>query len=260
MMDQLPPDLPDLPAPLDGTARAQIIALAARQRGANGVLMRAVTAMGQGVEGGLHSLPAPVRAQINAVAHRALRQSFDLASRSRKGAGGAIGSDQLHKVLGSLSGGLGGLAGLPGALVELPFATTLIFRAVLHVAVSYGEDPQSDETRAQCLAVFSAGGPGAADDGVDTAFIGARLGLSGPAVNALIARVAPRFAAVLSQKLAAKTVPVLGAVAGAGVNYAFVDYYVSLAHVHFGLRRLARQYDRAAVVDAFHAALLQDQT
>jgi hypothetical protein len=257
--------LPDLippvgGVPLDAAARAQIAALVQRQRGANGGLMRTINALGQGVEGGLQSLPAPLRDQINTAARNALRHSYDLASRSRSGAGQKIGSDQLHKVLGGLSGGLGGLAGLPGAFMELPFATTLIFRAVLHVAISYGEDPSADETRAQCLAVFGSGGPGQADDGVDTAFVSARLGLSGSTVNALIARVAPRFAAVLSQKLAAKTVPVLGAVAGAGVNYAFVDYYVALAHVHFGLRQLARRHGEQAVVDEFHRVLVIDQT
>ena len=41
------------------------------------------------------------------------------------------------------------------------------------------------------------------------------------------------------QKLAAQTVPVLGAVAGATTNYMFTSYYQDMAHVHFGLRRLA---------------------
>ena len=120
---------------------------------------------------------------------------------------------------------------------------------MLHVGTEYGEDPASDETRMECLAVFGSGGPGSADDGVDTAFIGARLSLSGAVVNTLISRVAPKFAAVLSQKLAAQTVPVLGAVAGAGTNYAFVDYYVALSHVHFGLRQLVREYGDVAVLD-----------
>jgi uncharacterized protein (DUF697 family) len=63
-------------------------------------------------------------------------------------------------------------------------------------------------------------------------------------MRALIARVAPRLAAVLGQKLAAQTVPVLGAAAGAGTNYAYTQYYQDMAHVHFGLRRLAIDADR----------------
>lgn len=33
--------------------------------------------------------------------------------------------------------------------------------------------------------------------------------------------------------------PVLGAVAGAATNYAYLSYYQDMAHVQFGLRRLA---------------------
>ncbi|MGJ8623954.1 MAG: EcsC family protein [Yoonia sp.] len=243
------------PAPLDQAARAEIEALAARQRKANGVLMSAINFVGGQVEDGLRMLPAGTRAQVDALARAALRQSFDAAHRSRQGMGSGIGSDRMHKMIGTLSGAVGGLGGLPTAIAELPVATTLIFRAVHHVAVSYGEDPDAATTRMECLAVFGAGGPGSGDDGIDTAFIGARLSLSGAAVNAMIGKVAPRFAAVLSQKLATQAVPLLGAAAGAGTNYAFVDYYVAMAHVHFGLRKLARTYGDLAVTEHFHAAL-----
>lgn len=243
------------PAPLTPDTIAEIAALAARQRRANGALMRAITFVGGQVEDGLKMLPADIRAQLDGVARAALRQSYDLASRSRTGAGRNIGSDRLHRLMGTFSGAVGGFGGLPTALAELPVATTVIFRAVHHVACTYGEDPMAEETRMQCLAVFGAGGPGTQDDDVDTAFIGARLSLSGAAVHGLIARVAPKFAAVLSQKLAAQAVPVLGAAAGAGTNYAFVDYYVALAHVHFGLRRLARTHGEDQVTEAFHQAL-----
>jgi len=241
-------------APLDASAQAEITALALRQRKANGMLMSAINFVGGQVEDGLKLLPAGTREQVDELARTALRQSFDVAHKSRQGVGGRVGSDRMHKIIGTLSGALGGFGGLPTAIAELPVATTLIFRAVHHVAVEYGEDPDAETTRMECLAVFGAGGPGSADDGVDTAFIGARLSISGVAVNGLISRVAPKFAAVLSQKLASQAVPVLGAAAGAGTNYAFVDYYVAMAHVHFGLRKLSRTYGEEAVLDAFHAA------
>ena len=80
-----------------------------------------------------------------------------------------------------------------------------------------------------CLKVFASGGPLAGDDGVDTSFLSARLVVNGASLHALIARIAPRFATVLSQKLAAQTVPLLGALAGAGINYAFMGYYREMA-------------------------------
>jgi hypothetical protein len=202
-------------------------------------------------------LPPATRKEIDAVARYALRQSFEAAALSRGGVGRSIGSDRAHKILGTVSGAIGGFGGLPTAIAEIPVATTLIFRAVHHVAIQNGEIEGSDETRAQCLAVFGAGGPGTEDDGVNTAFIGARLGITGAAVNGLIAKVAPRFATILSQKLATQTVPILGAVAGAGTNYAFVDYYVEMAHVHFGLRRLVREFGEEQVTEHFHAVLAQ---
>ncbi len=245
-------------APLDDATLAEIKALVDRQRAANGILMKAVNFVGGQVESGLKALPKGAQSQIDKAARLALDKSFQLAARTRTGAiGRTVGSDRLHRIMGSVSGAIGGVAGLGTALAELPVATTIIFRAVQAVAEEHGEDPQSEETRMECLAVFGSGGPGAADDGVDTSFIGARLSLTGPALHRLIATVAPRFSTIMTQKLASQAVPVLGAIAGAGTNYAFVDYYVQMAHVHFGLRALYRKHGEAVVTDAFHRLLAE---
>lgn len=242
--------------PLQQEERDKVLALARRQQHANGLLMQAINFVGGQVEDTLKLLPQGARGQIDDAARKALAKSYDLAATSRTGRlGQTAQSDAAHKVMATISGAIGGVGGLPTALAELPVATTMIFRAVQGVAAQYGEDPTSAETRMECLAVFGAGGHGEADDGVDTAFIGARLSLSGAALNTLIARVAPRFAAVLSQKLASQAVPLLGAAAGAGTNYAFTQYYVEMAHVHFGLRALARDHGEAAVLDLFHESL-----
>ncbi|RYH01116.1 protein EcsC [Salipiger sp. IMCC34102] len=241
--------------PLTQEVQTDVQALARRQQRANGVLMRAINFVGGQVDDTLKLLPKGARGQIDSAARHALQRSFDVAARSREGfAGQAVRTDAAHKALATLSGALGGVGGLPTALAELPVATTMIFRAVQGVAESYGEDPLSPETRLACLGVFGAGDV-AGDMGVDTAFIGARLGLTGAAVHGLIARVAPKFAAVLTQKLATQALPLIGAAAGAGTNYAFTQYYVEMAHVHFGLRKLARQHGEEKVLDQFHAAL-----
>lgn len=253
LMKEINPANP--PAPLTDDARQQIAALADRQRRANGMLMQAINFVGGQVEDGLKLLPKGTRDRIDEVARLALRQSYDLASKSRGGIGQNIGSDRIHKLMAALSGAVGGFGGLPTAIAELPVATTVIFRAVHHVAIEYGEDPHAAETRLECLAVFGAGGPTDADDEIDISFVGARLSISGAAVNGLISKVAPKFATMLSQKLATQAVPVLGAAAGAGTNYAFVDYYVAMAHVHFGLRRLARTHGDEAVAEEFHRVL-----
>jgi hypothetical protein len=250
-MIELNPDNP--PAPLTDEARAEIASLALRQRRAGGLLMKGILFVGAQVEDGLKLLPAPVRSQIEGAARIALQHSYNIAAKSRApGLTARIAGDRVHKVMAAVSGALGGIGGLPTALAELPVATTVIFRAVQGVAAQHGEDPLSHETRLECLRVFGSGGPQEADEGIDTSFIGARLSLSGAAVQKLISRVAPHFAAIMSQKLASQTVPVLGAAAGAGTNYAFMAYYVEMAHVHFGLRRLTRLHGDAAVLDLFH--------
>jgi len=246
---------------LDDATLTKIEALALRQTAANGVLMKAINYVGGQVESGMSVLPKGVRGQIDNVARLALEKSFNLAAKTRTGRfGRTVGTDRLHRILGTMSGAIGGIAGVGTALTELPFATTIIFRAVQAVAEEYGEDPQSEETRMECLAVFGSGGPGAEDDGVDTSFIGARLSLTGPALHGLISKIAPRFATVMSQKLASQSVPVLGSIAGAGTNYAFVNYYISMAHVHFGLRKLVREHGEQPVLDAFHAFALANDT
>jgi hypothetical protein len=51
----------------------------------------------------------------------------------------------------------------------------------------------------------------------------------------------------VSEKAAAQTVPVLGAVGGAGVNLVFIDHFQNMARAHFTIRRLERRYGEAAV-------------
>ena len=60
---------------------------------------------------------------------------------------------------------------------------------------------------------------------------------------------------VLGQKIAAQSVPLIGAAAGASINFAFVGYYQEMARVRFGLKRLARDNDPVAVAAAFAAAM-----
>lgn len=234
------------------TALETARALARRQDRAGSVLLKAINLAGGQMEDVLSTLPNQVRGPLEEAIKAGLTRSYGAAARTR---GGPFRSDRAHRTLATLSGALGGVGGLPTAIAEMPVAITLIFRAVQAVAEAHGEDPISDEVRVECLRVFGMGGPGEVDDGIDTAFVGARLTLTGPALQRLIAAIAPRVAAVLGQKLAAGAVPLLGAAAGAGTNYAFIDYYVEIAHVHFGLRALQRSADADAVLAAFHDEL-----
>ena len=218
---------------------AELDALARRHRGASGPMIQVITAVGGVAEGVLNRLSAPVRNGLEAATERALETALDAAARSRE-----VVSDRpdwVNTALTTAMGVAGGFGGLPGALAELPFTVTLLLRAIQGIAAEHGFDPASDEVRMECLRVFAAAGPLDADDGSDMGFLAARITITGAGVQGLIAKVAPRLSLALGQKLAAQTVPVLGAVAGAAVNYAFTSYYQDIARVHFGLKRLARE-------------------
>lgn len=211
--------------------------LAERYRAAGGVGVRLLTTLGGKAEGLLDRLPGPVRDNLDAATQRALILAMSAAQGSR-----ATVPDQkpwVNTAVTTAMGAAGGFGGLPSALVELPVTTTVLLRAIQGVAAEHGFDPSAENVQFDCMRVFAAAGPLAMDDGADLGFVSLRLTLSGGAMQQMIATVAPRLAAVLGQKLAAQTVPVLGAVAGATTNYVYTSYYQQIAHVQFGLRRLA---------------------
>ncbi len=216
---------------------AEIDRLLQRYRSAGGLGIQVLNLLGTQADGLLDRLPPQMRDQLNDVTQAALEQALVAASRSRD-----VVPDQaewLNRAVSSAMGAAGGLGGLPTSLAELPVTTTLLLRLIEGVAVEHGFDPKAESVRFDCVQVFASAGPLEHDDGADIAFLSARMALSGVAVQTLIKKVAPRLAVVLGQKLAAQTVPVLGAVAGAATNYAYTSYYTDMAHVHFGLRRLA---------------------
>ena len=58
----------------------------------------------------------------------------------------------------------------------------------------------------------------------------------------LTAQFASRFGVVVTQKAVAQAMPVVGALGGAAVNYAFIDQFQETAKGHFVVRRLERKY------------------
>ena len=215
--------------------------LALRYRRAGGVGMQVLNLIGGSAEGLLDKLPKEIRNRLDGATETALAAAMRAAHGSR----GIVGDQPgwLNVAVTTAMGAAGGFGGLPSALAELPVTTTVLLRTIQGVAVEYGFDPEAENVQFDCVQVFAAAGPLGSGEGADLAFLTSRVALTGSTVQALIAKVAPRLATVLGQKLAAQTVPVLGAVAGAATNYAYTSYYHEIAHVHFGLRRLAIEAD-----------------
>ena len=53
-----------------------------------------------------------------------------------------------------------------------------------------------------------------------------------------------------SEKILAQAVPIAGSLAGAGLNYAFIDYYQQMARAHFGIRIVERRVSEPSSVRA----------
>lgn len=247
-METAGPPLPALRRPDPGP---EIARLAARWRRANGPMMALMNRLGGQLEAQVAELPPGLRARIDEAVRGALDRAMALAvlgrHAPRTGPAGA-------PALAALAGAAGGAGGLPTALAELPLTVTLMLHAIAEEARAAGFDPDRAEIRAECLRVLGSGTPLAADDGVNTAFLGARLTLTGRAVEKMLSAVAPALASALTRKLAAQAVPVLGALTGAALNAAYLRHYRALAAVRFGLLRLTADHDPAAVAAAFARA------
>lgn len=242
----------DLPvaAPADLTREAE--RLAQRCRAANRGAMRVVNAVSSRVESRANALLARHQDRLQPVVEAALAGVYGAAA-----TGGRLGrlGARRSTALSALSGAVGGFFGLGGALVELPVSVGIILQAIQEVAQEHGYDIRDDEVRRQVLEVFASGGPGQQDDGVNTAFLTARLTLHPGAMGGAISTAAARIVASLSPRLGAKAVPILGAVVGAGLNTVYTAYYREMAHVHFARLRLVERHGEDAVIAAFLAAM-----
>ncbi|MGY3439223.1 MULTISPECIES: EcsC family protein [unclassified Marinovum] len=239
------------------TADVTLDALALRYRKAGGVGLQVLNLVGTQAENLLERLPNAVKQRLEAATERALGIALDAAGQSRARVGDAPG--WLNRAATTAMGAAGGFGGLPSALAELPVTTTVLLRAIQGIAAEHGFDPDDPEIRAECLQVFASAGPLEHDDGANMAFLSSRVTLTGATVHGVIAKVAPRLATVLGQKLAAQAVPVVGAIAGAATNFAYTSYYQEMAQVHFGLKRLSidESLPRDVLIDALRQRLAQ---
>ncbi len=239
-----------LPPITDPTVHATLDRLAQRYVRAGGLGMEILAYVGGSAETLLARLPGPIRSRLDDVTRSALEGALAAAGAVAPPRGGF--ADGLNRAVVSAIGAAGGAAGLAGAMAELPVTVTVLLRTILGIAAEHGMDPADPATRAEALRVFASAGPMADDDGTDMGLLAARLTVTGQSLGSLISRIAPRFASVLGQKLAAQSAPILGAVAGASINYTFTRYYQEMARVHFGLLRLTAEspYPREALTEA----------
>lgn len=241
-----------------------------------GWTMRLVNLIGMPIEAATRLLPARAGALVTRATHTAVRKALVTAISTMGTSHPRPASRWLHRVAVAGSGGVGGFFGFAGLAVELPISTVIMLRAIADIARSEGEDLGSVEGQLACVQVFALGGPSPVDDASETAYYAVRIalaralseaaehiaarGLAGegaPAIIRLISRIAARFDLVVSEKLAAQAVPVVGAASGAAINLLFVNTFQKTAGGHFTVRRLERTYGPEVVRNAYEAIARQ---
>lgn len=241
--------------------------------------MKLASIVGSPMEKLMSRMPAIASDKVNDATQLALRKCLQIALRTlgRPMGGAPLGvsdrpSNLLHKFAVATTGAAGGAFGLFALPVELPVTTTLMFRSICDIARSEGEDLTSVDTQLQCLTVLGMGGTSKADDDADYGYFIMRGALAqavskasseiatkgftthgSAALLRLLNTIAARFSVQVSEQIAAKSIPAIGAVLGAMVNTVFIDHFQQVAHGHFTVRRLERQYGTDAVQAAYQA-------
>jgi hypothetical protein len=213
----------------------------------------------------LSMLPKTVNRQISGMVRDAVMKGLDVAVDTLEDKPPPSPAIKFSAFLAGVAGGVSGLFGFGALAVELPLTTTVMLRSIAEIARHEGEDLTTLEARLACLEVF-AFGTKRADAKVDVGYYAARtliskytsdvaalflergaLDVSAPVVSNLVTEIVSRFGIVVSDKVAAGAVPIIGALSGATVNVIFMDHFQKIAKGHFTLRRLERTYGSAHI-------------
>ncbi len=225
-----------------------------------GLAARLTNMVGKPIELIGYALPASVSDAIATAASKALDIALSVALGSIQRAPRPA-SRRFHKALATASGAAGGAFGLISLPIELPVSTIIMLRSIAEIARSEGEDLSDPETALSCVQVFALGGRPGSVDASESGYFAVRGILAksvteaarfiaergvieegGPILVRFAAQVASRFGVVVTQKVAAQAIPVVGALGGAAVNYAFIEHFQDVARGHFTVRRLERVY------------------
>ena len=240
--------------------------MAARSLEHPSLVARLTNMVGKPIEFVGDALPASASRAVATATAKALELALKVALRTMQRSPHA-GSQLLHKALATASGAAGGAFGLATLPIELPVSTIIMLRSIADIARSEGEDLSDPASALSCVQVFALGGrAGSTVDASESGYFAVRGMLAksvteaarfiaergvikegGPVLVRFITQVASRFGVVVTQKVAAQALPVVGALGGAAVNYAFIEHFQEVARGHFTVRRLERLYGKSVV-------------
>jgi hypothetical protein len=240
-----------------------------------GIVARLTNMMGRPIELLGTALPPSASQAVAAATTKGLDAALKVALRTLREKPHER-SPRLHKVLAMSSGAAGGAFGLVALPFELPVSTVIMLRSIADIARSEGEDLSDPATALSCVQVFALGGRTGANDASESGYFAVRGILAktvseaarfiadrglvqegSPILVRFLTQVASRFGVVVSQKVAAQALPIVGALGGAAVNYAFIEHFQEVARGHFTVRRLERLYGKD-LVETEYARLLDE--
>jgi hypothetical protein len=214
-------------------------------------------------------LPKAVNKQLSGLVRSAVMKGLEVAVDTLDDKPPRSPAMGFSSFLAGVTGGVSGLFGFGALAFELPLTTTLMLRAIAEIAQHQGEDLSTLESRLACLEVFAYGAK-RTDENLDVGYYAARaliskyshdiaalalergaIDASAPVVASLVSEIVSRFGLVVSDKVAAGALPILGAVGGATVNIVFMDHFQRVAHAHFTLRRLERIYGSSHIKERY---------
>ncbi len=226
--------------------------------------------IGSPIEKGFKLLPKGWADTVHNATRAALTRALDVAVLTMRANKRKRSSEKFHKLLVGASGGIGGAFGLAALPVELPLSTTIMLRSIADIARSEGHNVDSPVVKLSCLQVFALGGRSSRDDAAESGYWAVRAALAksiteaatlltergvlektAPAVIRLIAAISSRFGVIVSEQLAAKAVPVVGAAGGSIINVLFMNHFQDMARGHFIIQRLENIYGSQAVMNVY---------
>jgi EcsC protein family len=210
-------------------------------------------------------LPKTLNRKVSGMVREAVMRGLDVAVDTLEDKPPPSPAIHFSSFLAGVAGGLSGLFGFGALAIELPLTTTVMLRSIAEIARHEGEDLSTLEARLACLEVFAYGAK-RTDETIDVGYYAARtliskytgdvaalflergaIDASVPVVSNLVTEIVSRFGIVVSDKVAAGAVPIIGALSGATVNVIFMDHFQKIAKGHFTLRRLERTYGSAHI-------------
>lgn len=243
------------------------------------LIIRLANKVGQPLEKGLRLLPQKAQDKIQTAVKVSLERGVQVVTQTVPAAPSASHTSstesaldqaseasqkkaKLHSVAAFATGALGGFFGVMSLPVELPLSTAIMLRSIVMTANEFGFDTRDPEVQLECLYVLSLGSPeSTSDDALRSAYWTSRVAFmdlirnaskeigrsSAPFLVKFLARVATRFETVVSEKVLAEAMPIVGALGGGMINTAFSNHFNDCARYHFGLRALEKKYGEADV-------------